>query len=90
MKIISITIVSLVFLVSCATVHDIIGPDGTAQKLVTCKAISNCYEDARLACQGNYKITNTSSNVRTDTQGDSYSTTELLVKCDKNPINKID
>lgn len=69
-------------LVSCASPQPIIGPDGTPHQLVTCGSIQLCYKEAREACQGNYKIINTSNETVGDMHGGVNSWTKLLVKCE--------
>lgn len=78
-------IVALALLTSlsgCATAKPIIGPDGSENQLITCERIEKCYEKAREACGGNYKLVNTTSN---SSNGNTWSGTEfsLLVKCEK-------
>ncbi|MBS1963476.1 MAG: hypothetical protein JST04_14770 [Bdellovibrionales bacterium] len=65
----------------CATAASpIVGPDGTEHMLVKCSQIEDCYEEARIACGGKYKIVNT--NTETYQVVDTVtSTTKLLVKC---------
>ncbi len=69
-------------LLGCATATPIVGPDGTANQLISCPSTELCYNKAREVCRGNYKILNTNS----ETSGSSgYTSTEikLLVKCDQ-------
>ena len=67
---------------ACATTETIQGPDGTPHELVRCVNIKRCYERARVACQGNYKIINTSNNV-TGVQVQAVNDINMLVKCEK-------
>lgn len=80
-------LISSFILSGCATssAKPMVGPDGSAHQLVTCGYIEGCYEKAREACGGNYKIVNSTS----DTSGvsDHVSSTvstdyQLLVKCE--------
>ena len=74
--IISITILSFAT-VSCSTVKEVKGPDGSKHMLITCSDTEDCYEDAAKAC-GKYKIVNTSNQI-----GNGNSQTKMLVKCKK-------
>lgn len=73
--------VLFVNLAGCATAKKIIGPDGTANHLISCHSTEYCYEKAREVCGGNYKIVNTSTE-SSGANGVTSSTTNLLVKCD--------
>ena len=75
---------SLFILISaCATTKEIVGPDGTPHKLVDCRYAEDCYRRAREACEGNYKIANTTNQVSGGSRRFPSSTwTEMLVKCD--------
>lgn len=58
----------------------LLGPDGTEHKLLTCNEIESCYEQATKVC-GKYKIVNTSNHTYGDDgKTDSYS--KMLVKCE--------
>ncbi len=59
----------------------ITGPDGTPHLLISCNEIKDCYSDAQKQCDGTYKIINTSNEV-IGTDGRTFSTTNLLIKCD--------
>ncbi len=68
---------------SCTSVKTIEGPDGTPHKLVNCGSIEVCYEKAKDACGGKYKIVNTSNSVSGTPQVGTFSSTDLLVKCEE-------
>lgn len=78
---------TLVF--GCATPRPVKGPDGTDHYVVSCTAITYCYENASKLC-GKYQIVNTSTNV---TRGMGFrdrferhrldTSYDLLIKCEK-------
>ena len=70
------------FLQSCATAKAIVGPDGSTNQLITCSSIELCYEKATEVCGGKYNIVHTSSEV-SGSEGNTYTSLKLLVKCDK-------
>ncbi len=67
--------------VSCVTTKTITGPDGTPHILTSCTEIEKCYQQAQENCGGTYKIINTSNEV-SGTDGQTFSRTNLLIKCD--------
>ena len=69
-------------MLSCTTVKPIIGPDGTENQLVSCVSVEQCYIKAREVCMGNYKIINTSTDT-SGSDGNTSTSIDLLVKCDK-------
>ncbi len=78
----------LMFIVSCAHTKNkmIKGPDGSEHQLVSCSEIENCYNKAAEICS-TYKIVNTSDETN-GSDGKTFSTTHLLVKCDGKVSNK--
>ena len=69
------------FASSCETARIVTGPDGTPHTSLYCGIIEKCYERAREACNGNYKIINT-SNETSGTHGVTSTSHKLLVKCE--------
>lgn len=67
---------------ACASHKTIDGPDGTPHVLVSCGKIEVCYEKAKKACDGKYKIANTSNAVSTNADTGTTSSIDLLVKCE--------
>ena len=72
---------SLLSVTGCTTAQVVTGPDGSAHISVRCGYINHCYEQAREACGGNYKIDNTSNSVDGN-DGKTDTTHDLLVKCE--------
>jgi len=70
------------FIFGCTTSKTIKGPDGTNHQLISCGSIEDCYTKAAEVCGGKYKIINTSTDVD-GSEGDTSSTTNLLVKCSR-------
>lgn len=69
-------------LAACAATHKPIqGPDGTEHQLITCGPVEACYKTAREACNGNYKIINTSTETTGSADSGTSTLTKLLVKC---------
>ena len=75
-------ILGALFVSGCAATHKPIqGPDGTEHQLITCGPVEACYKAARTACNGNYKIINTSTETTGLADSGTSSLTKLLVKC---------
>lgn len=58
----------------------IVGPDGREDLLVSCSSVSWCYERARAACHGPYKIVDKTVE-SSSLFGESSTTTTLLFRC---------
>jgi hypothetical protein len=79
-----------VFLTACTTMapsgHTIIGPDGTANEVVSCGLIDDCYSFTRQVCGGTYKIVNSNSDTYSSGGGGRFASTNtdfiILAKCD--------
>jgi hypothetical protein len=64
----------------CVTNEVITGPDGTANQLITCNQVEDCYQNATQVCGGKYTIVNTSSESG-GLPGQTATIVKLLVKC---------
>ena len=81
MKLFGLTL-GVLFLAACAATHKPIqGPDGSEHQLISCGPVEACYKTAREACNGNYKIINTSSETTGMVDSGTSTLTKLLVKC---------
>ncbi len=76
-------ILSLLILVSCASSKDVQGPNGEAQKMITCSQLGKCFEKAAEVCHGQFKTLDTKTSTIPGYNGTTTEEIKLLIKCEE-------